>query len=72
MLAALRFVKANSMKNTVSARKFLESAYESNDDMLFFDTYKFFENRNIQLRGKKEFSAGPYKAVCIWLALLAM
>lgn len=58
ILEAMRFVKSVSMHDSVSARKFLEAAQESNNDMLFYEAFKFFEHRNFRLRGKKDFSPG--------------
>nr|XP_039263750.1 regulator of MON1-CCZ1 complex-like [Styela clava] len=58
ILEAIRFVKSVSMHDSVSARKFLEAALEADDDLLFYETFKFFEQRNHRLRGKKDFSPG--------------
>lgn len=46
------------MQNAVSARKFLEAAKDTGNDILFYETFKFFENRNYSLRGSKSFLSG--------------
>ena len=55
LLSALRFVKVSEKVDTVSARIFLEAAANEDDKMLFYTVFKFFEERNIRLRKKKEF-----------------
>jgi hypothetical protein len=55
ILSALRFVKSCDKVDTVSARVFLEAAANEDDKMLFYTVYKFFEDRNVKLRKKKEF-----------------
>ena len=52
------------MQNTVSARKFLEAAKETGDDMLFHETYKYFESRNFSLRGDFKFTPGLTFGCC--------
>ena len=60
LLAALRFIRSigPGAVASVSARRFLEAAMNSGDDMLFFTVYQFFEQRNIQLRRSRAFLPG--------------
>lgn len=55
LLTALRYVKATSKVDSVSARQFLEAAANEDDKMLFYTVYKFFEDRNIRLRNTRKF-----------------
>ena len=57
ILSALRFVKSSGKIDTVSARVFLEAAANEDDRMLFYTVYKFFEERNLRLRKRKNFPA---------------
>ena len=57
ILSALRFVKSSGKIDTVSARVFLEAAANEDDRMLFYTVYKFFEERNLRLRKRKDFPA---------------
>lgn len=69
VLLALSVVKTLSMQNNVSARKFLEVAKDTGNDILFYETFKYFENRNYTLRGSKSFLSGNIYAsfikVCV-------
>eukprot|EP00092_Neocalanus_flemingeri_P012398 GFUD01013366.1.p1 GENE.GFUD01013366.1~~GFUD01013366.1.p1 ORF type:complete len:648 (+),score=195.80 GFUD01013366.1:551-2494(+) len=58
LVSALSLVKANGLVDTVSARKFLEAAEKTEDRMLFFNVFSFFEERNLRLRGSGNFSRG--------------
>lgn len=58
LVSALSLVKANGLVDTVSARKFLEAADKTEDRMLFFNVFSFFEERNLRLRGSGNFSRG--------------
>jgi len=51
-------VKATGLVDSVSARKFLEAADKTDDRMLFFNVFSFFEERNVRLRGSVSFSRG--------------
>lgn len=55
---ALRFVSMNNNIDNISARKFLEVAMNSSDEKLFYSVFKFFELRNLRLRGLPEFVKG--------------
>ena len=57
ILSALRFVKSSGKIDTISARVFLEAAANEDDRMLFYTVYKFFEERNLRLRKRKDFPA---------------
>ncbi|XP_015783054.1 regulator of MON1-CCZ1 complex [Tetranychus urticae] len=52
---AIRFIQNNGNPETISAKKFLEVALSSGDDQLFFNTFRFFEQRNFRLRGSPTF-----------------
>lgn len=58
LVSALNLVKANGLVDTVSARKFLEAADKTQDRMIFFNVFSFFEERNLRLRGSGNFSRG--------------
>jgi len=58
IVSALNLVKSNGLVDTVSARKFLEAAEKTEDRMLFFNVFSFFEERNLRLRGSGNFSRG--------------
>jgi len=58
LVSALSLVKATGLVDSVSARKFLEAADKTDDRMLFFNVFSFFEERNVRLRGSVSFSRG--------------
>lgn len=58
ILRAIRYIQTYGSVDSVSARKFLEFARNSCDDQLFFVIFKFFEERNLRLRGSPEFVTG--------------
>lgn len=60
LLPALRFIRSIGIIDTVSARKFLEAALNCDDQMLFYTVFKFFEQRNIRLRGSPKFPSGEH------------
>lgn len=55
---ALKFVEENGNIDHISARKFLEVAMNANDASLFYSVFKFFELRNLRLRGVPDFVKG--------------
>lgn len=55
LLAALRYIRAIGAEDSASPRKFLEAASISEDNMLFYTVFKFFEQRNVKLRGTPDF-----------------
>ncbi|XP_070554837.1 regulator of MON1-CCZ1 complex-like isoform X2 [Ptychodera flava] len=60
VLTALRFIRSIGQVDTVSARKFLEAAVTTEDKMLFYTVFKFFEERNLRLRGHPRFVSGEH------------
>ncbi|XP_033739671.1 regulator of MON1-CCZ1 complex-like [Pecten maximus] len=60
LLPALRFIRSVGITDTVSARKFLEAAKSTEDNMLFYTVFKFFEQRNIRLRNHPKFPQGEH------------
>merc|ERR1719447_2524346 len=58
LVSALQLVRANSLVDTVSARKFLEAADKTGDKRIFFTVFSFFEERNLRMRGSGKFSRG--------------
>ena len=48
--------KTGEKQDTLDCAKFLQSAADSGDNVLFFSTYKFFSARNERLRKNAEFS----------------
>lgn len=58
VLAALRFVRSIGGHDSASARKFLDAAKQTSDDMLFYTVFRFFEQRNQRLRGNPNFTPG--------------
>lgn len=60
LLPALRFVRGIGAQDTISARKFLEAAFNTGDKMTFYSIFKFFEQRNLRLRGRPQFPVGEH------------
>ncbi|XP_023219374.1 uncharacterized protein C18orf8 homolog [Centruroides sculpturatus] len=60
IISALRFIRNCGNIDTVSARKFLHAAKNTNDPSTFYAVYKFFEQRNIRLRGLPQFEPGEH------------
>lgn len=60
LLPALRYVRATGAEDSISPRKFLEVASNPEDSMLFYTVYKFFEQRNMRLRGSPDFAPGEH------------
>lgn len=58
MLAALRFIRGIGGHDNISARKFLDAAKQTEDNMLFYTIFRFFEQRNQRLRGNPNFTPG--------------
>lgn len=57
---ALRFIQNHANIDSISARKFLDVAFSSGDTKLFYTVYKFFELRNLRIRGSPAFATGLY------------
>ena len=62
MLAALRFIQGIGAHDNISARKFLDAAKQTEDHMLFYTIFRFFEQRNQRLRGNPSFTPGENTA----------
>lgn len=62
MLAALRFIRGIGGHDNISARKFLDAAKQTEDNMLFYTIFRFFEQRNQRLRGNPNFTPGEDRA----------
>nr|XP_033789768.1 regulator of MON1-CCZ1 complex [Geotrypetes seraphini] len=60
VLAALRFIRSIGGHDNISARKFLDAAKQTADDMLFYTIFRFFEQRNLRLRGNPNFTPGEH------------
>ncbi|KAG5268058.1 hypothetical protein AALO_G00207750 [Alosa alosa] len=60
VLGALRFVRSVGGHDNVSARKFLDAAQQTSDPMLFYTIFRFFEQRNLRLRGNPGFNPGEH------------
>ncbi|XP_062847127.1 regulator of MON1-CCZ1 complex [Trichomycterus rosablanca] len=60
VLGALRFVRSVGGHDNVSARKFLDAAHQTNDTMLFYTIFRYFEQRNLRLRGSPAFNPGEH------------
>lgn len=52
VLAALQLVPRSDV---APARKYLECALDTGDQAVFYTVYKFFERRNLRLRGSRAF-----------------
>ncbi|XP_020824408.1 regulator of MON1-CCZ1 complex [Phascolarctos cinereus] len=60
VLAALRFIRGIGGHDSISARKFLDAAKQTEDNMLFYTIFRFFEQRNQRLRGSPHFTPGEH------------
>lgn len=60
LLPAIRFSQSVGMVDQISARKFLEVAKATENQMTFFTVFRFFEQRNVRLRGNAKFHPGEY------------
>ncbi|OQR68066.1 hypothetical protein BIW11_02080 [Tropilaelaps mercedesae] len=58
VISALKVVQSQGNQDTVSARKFLEGAKQTGDPAIFYSVYRFFVQRNINLRGNETFPKG--------------
>ncbi|XP_012157077.1 uncharacterized protein C18orf8 isoform X2 [Ceratitis capitata] len=52
---ALRLARNSKHNETISARKFLEAAQKTKDDLIFHSVFKFFQLRNLRQRGTVDF-----------------
>lgn len=60
ILPALRFVLSTGSVDQVSARKFLDAAKSCGDPNVFIGVFKFFEQRNLRLKGTTAFAKGEH------------
>uniref|UniRef100_A0A8C8JZT5 Mic1 domain-containing protein n=1 Tax=Oncorhynchus tshawytscha TaxID=74940 RepID=A0A8C8JZT5_ONCTS len=60
VLGALRFIRSVGGNDNISARKFLDAALQTADQMLFYTIFRFFEQRNLRLRGSPSFNPGEH------------
>lgn len=60
---ALRLAKHTTTLDdmSISARKFLEAALKTGDDMIFYSVFKFFQMRNLKQHGSMDFLKSIYK-----------
>ena len=55
VLSALRFSVQNGLQYELNAGKFLETAKHLNDAFIYHEVFKYFEDRNVRLRGNPNF-----------------
>lgn len=60
ILPALRFVRSCGNIDSLSAPKYLAAAKNTGDASTFYAVFKFFEQRNIRLRGSPNFEPGEH------------
>nr|CAG4646864.1 EOG090X028B [Megafenestra aurita] len=60
VLSALRFARDTIPVESISARKFLEAAQNSQDPVVFYGVYKYFQQRNRRARGNITFLKGEH------------
>ncbi|KAJ0059836.1 hypothetical protein NL108_013759 [Boleophthalmus pectinirostris] len=60
VLGALRFIRSVGGYDNISARKFLDAALQTGDQMLFFTVFRSFQQRNQRLRGNPLFNQGEH------------
>ncbi|KAG8187851.1 hypothetical protein JTE90_001225 [Oedothorax gibbosus] len=60
ILQALTFVRNCGGVDSLSAQKYLAAARQTGDPRVFFSVFKFFEQRNIRLRGSPDFEVGEH------------
>uniref|UniRef100_A0A8D3AIW4 Mic1 domain-containing protein n=1 Tax=Scophthalmus maximus TaxID=52904 RepID=A0A8D3AIW4_SCOMX len=60
VLGALRFIRSVGGHDNVSARKFLDAARQTADQMLFYTVFRSFQQRNHRLRGSPAFNPGEH------------
>ncbi|XP_015904300.1 regulator of MON1-CCZ1 complex [Parasteatoda tepidariorum] len=60
ILQALSFVRMCGAVDSLSSQKYLSAAIYTGDPRIFYSVYKFFEQRNIRLRGSPDFEPGEH------------
>lgn len=58
IIDALNLARQFPKVDSIPARKYLEAAQKSNDSIIFYSVFNFFEQRNIRLRNSSEFLKG--------------
>jgi regulator of MON1-CCZ1 complex len=58
VIDAMRLTKQYTNIDFISARKFLEAAWKSDDKMTFYSVFNFLTARNLRLRGNADFLKG--------------
>lgn len=67
-----RFIRSVNIVDAVSSRKFLEAAMNTDDAMLFYTVFKFFEQRNVKIRGNPRFQRGTFTYIKILTSILVI
>ncbi|KAG1694155.1 Regulator of MON1-CCZ1 complex [Nymphon striatum] len=65
VLQALRFIRSVGNIDSISSRKFLDAAMNTENSSVFYAVFKFFEQRNIRLRGSPSFAKGEHCEIYI-------
>lgn len=60
LIPALRYIRNTGTVDNISARKFLECAMSTRDPLVFYAVFRFFEQRNLRLKGKPSFAKGEH------------
>lgn len=55
IVEALRLANTLTGAESLSARKYLEAAKKTNDSLVFYTVYTWFQQRNIRQRGSPDF-----------------
>ena len=55
VLSAIRYSHQMNLGDSLMPAKFFETALELNDPFIFYEVFKYFENRNMRLRGTPSF-----------------
>lgn len=55
IVEALRLANSLAGADTLSARKYLEAAKKTNNPIIFYTVYTWFQQRNIRQRGSPDF-----------------
>jgi hypothetical protein len=55
VLSALRFAQTAGLTDTLTPKRALEAAKDLKDPLIFYTVFKYFEERNLRLRGNSSF-----------------
>jgi hypothetical protein len=55
VIPAIRYAQSVGLGDEISAKKFLETTVKLNDHLVFYNVFKYFEDRNVKLRGSPLF-----------------